>query len=93
MAARGIIRHLLASGAIGSVSTHDLTLAEAPDLASAAHAVHFRETVEQTPQGTRLHFDHTLREGIATTRNALKLLEAVGLGGLTLDEADLEPPA
>jgi hypothetical protein len=33
-----------------------------------------------------LTFDYRLREGIATTRNALKLLEVVGLGGLELDE-------
>lgn len=88
VAARGVIRHLVASGAIGAVSTHDLTLAEAPDLARDACPVHFREQVEQTGEGTRLHFDHTLRDGIATTRNALKLLEAVGLGGLDLDEVD-----
>ncbi|MEQ9400128.1 MAG: hypothetical protein RJQ04_13280 [Longimicrobiales bacterium] len=90
VAARGVVRHLLEAGAIGAVSTHDLTLAEAPDLARVARAVHFREQVHQEAGGTRLTFDHTLRDGIATTRNALKLLEAVGLGGLDLDEADLE---
>jgi hypothetical protein len=85
IAARGVLRHLLASGAIGAVSTHDLTLADAPDLARAAHAVHFREEVESrndAQRGTMLTFDYELREGIATTRNALKLLDAVGLGAL-----------
>ena len=54
----------------------------------AADAVHFREQVEVGPggQGTSLTFDYRLREGIATTSNALKLLEAVGLGGLKLEE-------
>jgi hypothetical protein len=91
VAARGVVRHLLGSGAIGAVSTHDLTLADAPDLKRAAVAVNFRERVQpaQPGQGTRLTFDYKLREGIATTRNALKLLEAVGLDGLELDEEDV----
>jgi hypothetical protein len=88
IAARGVVRHLLASGAIGAVSTHDLTLADAPDVATAAHSVHFREEV-RTGDGARpgalLTFDYRLREGVATTRNALKLLDAVGLGGLELE--------
>jgi hypothetical protein len=96
IAARAVLRHLLAAGAIGAVSTHDLTLADAPDLAAAAHPVHFREEVRAgsvTPVDTReaaphtvLTFDYVLRDGIATTRNALKLLDAVGLGGLELEE-------
>jgi DNA mismatch repair ATPase MutS len=88
IAARGVVRHLLASGAIGAVSTHDLTLADAPDLASAAHSVHFREEVRAADgerPGALLTFDYRLRGGVATTRNALKLLEAVGLGGLELE--------
>lgn len=95
IAARGVMRHLLAVGAIGAVSTHDLTLADAPELATAAHAVHFREEVRSgvAPDGpaagghaARLTFDYQLREGVATTRNALELLRAVGLGGLDLEE-------
>lgn len=87
VAARGVIRHLLAAGAIGAVSTHDLALADVPDLAEAAHAIHFREEVhsEGSGAGPLLTFDYRSREGIATTRNALKLLDAVGLGGLDLD--------
>ena len=83
VAARAVIRHLLTKGAIGAVSTHDLTLAEAPDLEAAAVSVHFREQVVPGEDGrTRLTFDYRLRPGLATTRNALKLLDAVGLGGL-----------
>jgi hypothetical protein len=44
--------------------------------------VHFRESVEQEGRETRLTFDYRLRPGVATTRNARKLLDAVGLGGL-----------
>ncbi len=88
-AARGVLRHLLQTSAIGAVSTHDLTLADAEDLVRAAEPVHFREDVvrgDGSAGATRLTFDYRLREGIATTRNALKLLEAVGLGGLDLGE-------
>lgn len=79
IAARAVIRHLVDHGAIGAVSTHDLTLAEAPDLTPHAQNVHFREQVDRVDGRTRLSFDYLLRPGIATTRNALRLLEAVGL--------------
>lgn len=81
VAARGVVRHLLDAGALGAVSTHDLALAESPELLDASHPVHFREEVEgEGLDGRpRITFDYALRPGIATTRNALKLLEAVGL--------------
>ncbi len=81
VAARGIVHHLVASGAIGAVSTHDLELAETSELQAAANPIHFREEVDgRGPEGRpRITFDYQLRPGIATTRNALKLLEAVGL--------------
>jgi DNA mismatch repair ATPase MutS len=79
IAARRIIRHLVALGAVGAVSTHDLTLADAPDLRDARRAVYLTETVTRTPEGPAIHFDYTLRPGIATSTNALVLLELVGL--------------
>jgi len=85
IAARGVLRHLLSTDSIGAVSSHDLSLAEAPHLRSRAHAVHFREEVGG---GATLSFDYTLREGPATTRNALKLLDAVGLGALHTADGD-----
>lgn len=80
VAVRAVLRHLLDEGALGVATTHDLTLHDAPDLDRRSRKVHFRETVEEGPGGTRIHFDYRLREGLATTRNALRLLEAVGLG-------------
>ncbi|MCG6956367.1 MAG: MutS family DNA mismatch repair protein [Gemmatimonadetes bacterium] len=80
VAARAVLRHLLEEGAIGGVTSHDLTLADAPDLEPVRRAYHFRERVEAGEHGTELHFDYLLRPGVATTRNALRLLEAVGLG-------------
>ncbi len=78
IAARTVLRHLLATGAIGAVTTHDLTLADADDLIERAVAVHFTESVGSDDEG--LTFDYRLRYGIATSTNALRLLELVGLG-------------
>jgi len=80
IAARTVIRGLLDAGAIGAITTHDLTLATAPDLASRAHAVHFQETFGRDKDGPTLSFDYLLREGLATSTNALALMELVGLG-------------
>ena len=80
VAARAVLMHLLEGKTLGAVTTHDLTLHEAPELTRRARPFHFRERVEATAEGTKLHFDYRLRPGLATTRNALRLLEAVGLG-------------
>ncbi len=79
VAARRIIRHLVDHRAIGAVTTHDLELGDAPELAGAVVAVHFRETVHTDGEGPPLTFDYRLRPGVATSRNALKLMEIVGL--------------
>ncbi|MBV9791407.1 MAG: DNA mismatch repair protein, partial [Chloroflexi bacterium] len=86
IAARQIIRHLLSQGAIGAVSTHDLRLADAEGLVEAAELVHFTETFTRRPEGVAMRFDYRLRPGIATTTNALKLMEIVGLPVDTLVE-------
>jgi hypothetical protein len=74
-----VLSHLIDKGAIGAVSTHDLDLATAPDLADACQAVHFRETLHGADAARQMTFDYRLRPGVATTTNALKLLELVGL--------------
>ncbi|HKD75803.1 MAG TPA: hypothetical protein VKB76_09920 [Ktedonobacterales bacterium] len=79
IAARSIIRHLLTLGTIGAVSTHDLTLADAPDLAKDSTPVHFTENFTRTAEGPSMTFDYHLLPGIATSTNALKLMEIVGL--------------
>jgi hypothetical protein len=73
-----VISHLLQCRAIGAISTHDLELAGAP-LDNACRTVHFRETLHDEPGQPPMTFDYRLRPGIATTSNALKLLEIVGL--------------
>jgi DNA mismatch repair ATPase MutS len=79
IAARRIIRLLLSRPALGAVSTHDLTLADAPDLAAKARAVHLTETVADGASGPVMTFDYRLRPGVARSTNALRLLELVGL--------------
>jgi hypothetical protein len=78
VAVRRVILHLLRSGAIGAISSHDLQVAEIPELQAAGRPVHFRETLH--PGGeTAMTFDYKMRPGIATTTNALALMELVGL--------------
>lgn len=79
VAARRVLEHLLEAGAVGAVSTHDLGLADTPHLQAAARAVHFREQLVATAEGPRMDFDYRLRPGPATSANALKLVELMGL--------------
>jgi DNA mismatch repair ATPase MutS len=76
--AEAVIRGLVALGAIGFVTTHDLALTalagregEAGALANA----HFEDEVK----GGEIVFDYRLRPGVVTRSNALDLMRAVGL--------------
>ena len=80
VAARRIIADLVAQGAVGAVSTHDLALADDPDLAPHTVAVHFTDLVGDGVDAPLMHFDYRLRPGVATTTNALRLMELVGFG-------------
>ena len=76
LGAEGIVKGLLARGAIGLVTTHDLALAAiADDLEARAANVHFEDRLENG----RLSFDYTLRPGVVRRSNALELMRSVGL--------------
>lgn len=76
-----VLRHLIDRGAVGAISTHDLELADDPQLQSIAHTVHFRETITRDAEGRdQMTFDYQMRQGVSPTTNALRLLEVVGLG-------------
>ena len=76
-----VLRHLIEYQSIGAISTHDLELADEPELQSVGHAVHFRETIRPDAEGNeQMTFDYMMREGVSPTTNALRLLEMVGLG-------------
>jgi DNA mismatch repair ATPase MutS len=76
LAVRAVTRHLLAAGAIGVMTTHDLSLAAEEPMASAAQLAHFTESVGPDDE---LQFDFRLRPGLATSRNALRLMKLIGI--------------
>ena len=80
VAARIVLEHLLEAGAIGAVTSHDLSLASAEPMQSAARCVSFADSIDRTSGTPVLHFDYRLRAGLATSTNALALLDLVGLG-------------
>jgi hypothetical protein len=73
--AEAIVRSLLAAGAIGLVTTHDLALAEIAEADDRLVNVHFEDTIEEG----RIRFDYRLKPGVVTRSNALALMRAVGL--------------
>jgi hypothetical protein len=74
--AEAVVRNLVARGAIGLVTTHDLALAKiADELEARAANVHFEDQVENGV----MHFDYRMRPGVVTRSNALALMRAVGL--------------
>ena len=79
IAARRIIVHLVQQGALGAVSTHDLDLADAPEIAATARPIYFTEEFTVGPAGPTMRFDYRARPGIATSTNALTLMQIVGL--------------
>jgi DNA mismatch repair ATPase MutS len=71
-----IVKGFIGRGAIGLVTTHDLSLAKVADeLAPKAVNVHFED---QLVDG-RMVFDYKLRPGVVTKSNALELMRSLGL--------------
>ncbi|MEJ7731073.1 MAG: MutS family DNA mismatch repair protein [Polyangiaceae bacterium] len=74
--AKAVVKHLLARGAIGGVSSHDLGLAALEEeTGGRVRNVHFEELVSDD----RMTFDYKLKQGPVTTANALRLMKLVGL--------------
>ena len=71
-----MVRSLVARGAIGLVTTHDLALAEiATSMGDRAANYHFEDRYEDG----ELHFEYKLTPGIVQTSNALQLMRSIGL--------------
>ncbi|HEX9068691.1 MAG TPA: hypothetical protein VF807_07970 [Ktedonobacterales bacterium] len=81
IAARRVLRHLTQLGATGVVSTHDLTLAASPEMDAISQKSHFSEHFTRGENGPVMRFDYRLLPGLATSSNALTLMEIVGLPG------------
>jgi DNA mismatch repair ATPase MutS len=76
LGACAVVRELVARGALGAVSTHDLGItALGEELGGKVQNVHFEEQVE----GGAMTFDYVLRPGIVQSSNALRLMRAVGI--------------
>jgi DNA mismatch repair ATPase MutS len=76
LGAEAVVRGLLARGAVGLVTTHDLSLAAIVDrLAPRAANVHFEDHLANG----RITFDYRMRPGVVQRSNALELMRAVGL--------------
>jgi MutS domain V len=73
--ADAIVRALVASGAIGLVTTHDLALTELPARLPAGINMHFEDRLEDG----RMVFDYKMRPGVVEHSNALALMRAIGL--------------
>lgn len=74
--AKAVVRYLVAKGAIGAVSSHDLGLVELEELTGGSVAnVHFEDHIE----GGEMRFDYQMKDGAVSTSNALRLMRAVGI--------------
>jgi hypothetical protein len=83
IASRRVMRALAKSHAIGAVSSHDLELFESEDVRDLAIPVHFAEQFRQQANPPEMTFDYRLRDGIATSTNALALMEMLGFEDLS----------
>lgn len=79
LATVAVIARLMRANAIGAVATHDVELANTAELAGAARPIHFVEQFRETESGPEMWFDYRARRGLATSRNALRVLELIGL--------------
>jgi len=76
LGAEAVVETLLERGAIGAVTTHDLSLAEiAEHLAPRARNVHFADRLVDD----EMVFDYTMHDGPVQGSNALGLMRAIGL--------------
>ncbi len=74
--AEALVRGLVKAGAIGLVTTHDLSLTHIADRLGARGAnVHFEDRFEKGV----MTFDYSLRPGVVQHSNALALMREVGL--------------
>ena len=74
--AEGVVRALIARGAVGMVTTHDLALTEIGGaLRGALRNVHFQDEFS----AGKITFDYRLRPGVVTKSNGLDLMRSIGL--------------
>lgn len=75
VAAEWVMRALVHKGAIGLITTHDLTLTEIAANGLAGRNVYF----EDSGEGGQLRFDYKLHDGLLTHSNALNIVRMLGI--------------
>lgn len=74
--AEAFVKSLLAKGALGIITTHDLALTQiADDTSVRAANFHFEDRIENG----ELRFDYRIENGVARSSNALNLMRSIGL--------------
>jgi hypothetical protein len=74
--AEGVVRALLASGAIGLISTHDLALTNIGEQKdSRLRNVHLQDEIVDG----KMKFDFKLQDGVVTKSNGIELMRLIGL--------------
>ena len=74
--AKAVVKHLLAKGATGAVSSHDLGLSDLEEESKGrVRNVHFQELVADG----KMTFDYQLKPGVVTSANALRLMKVIGI--------------
>jgi hypothetical protein len=74
--AEGVVRALLASGAIGLISTHDLALTNiGAQQDNRLQNVHLQDEI----QDGRMTFNFKLHDGVVTKSNGIELMRLIGL--------------
>ncbi len=74
--AEGVVHALLASGAIGLISTHDLALTNiGGQNDNRLHNVHLQDEIEDG----KMKFDFKLQDGVVTKSNGIELMRLIGL--------------
>ncbi len=74
--AEGVVRALLASGAIGLISTHDLALTNIGEQRDKRlHNVHLQDEIEDG----KMKFNFKLHDGVVTKSNGIELMRLIGL--------------
>jgi DNA mismatch repair ATPase MutS len=67
----------MATGAAGLITTHDPAIADVQG--STVRQVHFSDALDTRDGSVVMTFDYALKPGPATTTNALRILEKLGL--------------
>ncbi|HEY4359074.1 MAG TPA: mismatch repair protein [Acidobacteriaceae bacterium] len=73
--AEGVVWELVSAGAIGILTTHDLSLTRIVDGNGELKNMHFQDSIVDG----KMQFDFCLREGVVTRSNGVELMRLIGL--------------